>query len=104
MPLLEDLRKLGETLVSSEVPNDSETQHLVGALVKTLEAAGTTVTEDLFPAAAPAVSAVEAIAAPAADQALVSRIHELEQQVESFLSGGTPPAPTEPAPPAPAQG
>ena len=72
MSLIEDLAKLGDTLVSHELPGDiSKT---VGAIVKVLENEGVKVTDDLFPHDEPASGDSAEI-----DQ-LKARIAELEAQ------------------------
>jgi hypothetical protein len=87
MSLLEDLRTVAATsLQGSELPTHVEVQDLLGAVVKTLDAAGVTVAADLLPkpAAAVADAAIEA-AEPVADTGvneLLAKIQELEAKLE----------------------
>lgn len=87
MSLLEDLRTVAATsLHGSELPTHVEVQDLLGAVVKTLDAAGITVAKDLLtaPVAAAADAAIEA-AAPVEQSAvseLLAKIHELEAKIE----------------------
>lgn len=71
MSLIEDLTKLGDTLVSHELPAD--VSKTVGAIVKVLESEGVKVSDNLFPHDEPASDTAEI------DQ-LKARIAELEAQ------------------------
>ena len=99
MSLLEDLRTVAATsLQGSELPTHVEVQDLLGAFIKTVEAAGITVSKDLLtpPEAAVADAAITA-AEPVAETGvseLLAKIHELEAKLE-----GKPAEPAAPAAP-----
>jgi predicted RecB family endonuclease len=100
--LIEDIRKLGQVLPPADLPNSSEVQHFVGAIVKVLEHAGVKVADDLFPEAAPVVEAVAPAAAAAAGAEIDSLLERLRTAVAT-VEGQTPaPAASSPlAPPEP---
>lgn len=88
--LLTDLAKVGETLVSSDVPAATDIAHVVGALIKTLEATGTTVPDEVKSPSEPE----PATAAPASSQPAVpagpdpeteNRISEVESKLDKIL-------------------
>lgn len=105
MSLLEDLRKVAATnLDGSDLPTHVEVQDLLGALVKTLDAAGVTVAKDLLPAPAAAVAVAAIEATEPTEQGVVSEllaeIERLKDKIEGTPSDSTAPAdPTVPAAP-----
>lgn len=101
MSLLTDLRTVAATsLEGSELPTHVEVQDLLGAVIKTLDAAGVTVAKDLLPTpeaavADAAITAAEPVAQSGVDE-LFAKIRELEAKLEGH---STEPAAPPAAPP-----
>lgn len=87
MSLLSDLRTVAATTLSgSELPTHVEVQDLLGAVIKTLDAAGVTVANDLLPKEAaevadPAIEAAAPVAETETDK-LLAYIKHLEAKLE----------------------
>jgi hypothetical protein len=103
MSLLTDLRSVAATsLEGSELPTHTEVESLVGAVIKTLDAAGITVAKDLLPAQADEIAEPAIVAAgTVAEDDARKLLAELEALKAKFLGSNTAAAPTLAAPATP---